>query len=120
MQQSNLNPNQNALNYIALVNQVFEIERKISKLNDSGTISRNIDKIRTLFSEAGLTYHDPIGETYNDTRTDCEAQVLTGGDGQKVITETIKPIVRLSNGGFTRIVQKAIVIVEENSQNKEV
>lgn len=118
MQQSNLNPNQNALNYIALVNQVFEIERKISKLNDSGTISRNIDKIRTLFSEAGLTYHDPIGETYNDTRTDCEAQVLSGGHGQKVITETIKPIIRLSIDGFTRIVQKAIVLVD-NSQNKE-
>lgn len=119
MQQPNMNPKQNALNYIALVNQVFEIERKLSKLNDAGTVPRNIDKIRSLLSEAGLTYHDPTGEIYNDTRTDCEAQVLSEGTGQKVITETIKPIVRLANDGFTRIVQKAIVLVEDNSHNKE-
>lgn len=119
MQKPNMNPKHNDLNYIALVNQVFEIERKISRLSDSGTVSRNLDKIRALFSEAGLTYHDPTGEAYNDTRTDCEAQVLTGGHGQQVITETIKPIIRLSVDGFTRIIQKAIVLVEDKPQNKE-
>jgi len=120
MQQPNLNLKANTLNHIALVNQIFEIERKISKLDNAGTLARNIDKIRSLLSEAGITYHDPTGEIYNDTRTDCEAQVLSEGIGQKVIVETIKPIVRVSIEGFTRIIQKAIVLVEDKPQNKEV
>lgn len=119
MQQPNLKASPNTLNYIALVNQVFEIERKISKLSESSTVSRNIEKIRTLLSEAGITYHDPTGEIYNDTRTDCEAQVLSEGHGKKVIIETIKPIIRLSIDGFTRIIQKAIVLVVDNPESEE-
>ncbi len=116
-------PKLNSMNsrtfYITLMNQIFELERKIGKIKEENSLDRNINKIRSLLSDAGFSYQDPIGEPYNDMRTDCDAQVLSGEEGRQKITETIKPLIRHSNEGFTTIIQKAVVIVEDISKNKE-
>jgi hypothetical protein len=106
----------NPLDYPAIMNQIFEIERKVAKLTEQSTLHRHIAKIKEYFAEFGLTYQDPTGEYYNDTRTDCDAQILAGGSGPLKIIETIKPIVRYSNAGLSRIIQRAVVIAQ--AENK--
>lgn len=113
--------------YLDLVNQVFEIEKKASQIKESNSISRNVNKLKDLMetelfrvrgneSTIGLTYHNPIGENYNDTRTDCEANIAGTSTDNLIIVEVIKPIVfyTYSESGnvIKSIAQKAVVIVK--------
>ena len=60
----------------------------------------------------GFSYRNPLGEAYNETRTDCDASIAGGSAENLVITEVIKPIVWLSlNGQPSSIVQQAVVVV---------
>ena len=60
-----------------------------------------------------LTFHNPMGEHYNETRTDCDASIAGSGTERLMITEVMKPIVWLSVGGGPKhIVQQAVVVVE--------
>lgn len=108
--------------YLDILNQVFEIEKKLSVLQEPNSIQRNINKLKEIM-EHGLTtpgadettgfiYHNPIGEDYNITRTDCEASIAGESTENLQITEVIKPIIRFRNGGANFIVQKAVVIVK--------
>ncbi len=107
---------------ISIINQVFEIEKKVSELQESNSIQRNINKLKEILKneftgftgqeQQGFTYHDPIGEDFDETRTDCEANIAGIGTENLRITEVIKPIIRYSKGDLNLIVQKAIVIVE--------
>ena len=113
--------------YLDLLNQVFEIDKKASALTESNSIQRNVRNMRTWFERdimAGqggqvvvysLTFHNPIGEPYNETRTDCDASIAGSGTEQLMITEVMKPIVWLSVGGAPKhIVQQAVVVVESS------
>ena len=113
--------------YLDLLNQVFEIEKKASALTESNSIQRNVRNMRTWFERDivstqdqygqhmvySLTFHNPIGEPYNETRTDCDASIAGSGTERLMITEVMKPIVWLSVGGGPKhIVQQAVVVVE--------
>jgi hypothetical protein len=104
-----------------LLNQVFEIEKKLERIEESNSISRNVNKLKELFEtelypqSGGFTYYNPIGEEYSETRTDCDASIAGESTENLVIIEVIKPIIRLKQGGFNQIVQKAVVVVQ--SQN---
>jgi hypothetical protein len=106
--------------YLDVLNQVFEIERKTSQLQESNSIGRNINKLKEIFAgifstdsdgEAGLSYDNPIGERYNETRTELEASIAGGSAENLFITEVIKPIIRYRKGGINTIAQKGVVIV---------
>ncbi len=103
---------------LLIVNQLFEIEQKAKKLKEPNSIQRNIDKLKVLFENnisdisIGLVYHNPLGESYNITRTDCEASIAGSSTENLVITEVIKPIIRIKKDNETSIVQRAVVIVE--------
>ena len=103
--------------YLDMLNQVFEIDKKAERLEEHNSISRNVNKLKEMFETelfpngSGLTYYNPIGEPYNETRTDCEASIAGESTDDLVITEVIKPIIRMKSGGFNQIVQKAVVIV---------
>jgi hypothetical protein len=105
--------------YIDLLDQVFEIEKKVDNLSESNSISRNVIRLKEMFEqlepEGGLFYHNPIGELYNETRTDIEANIAGNSADNLVITEVIKPIVRYRKGGITIIARKGIVVVESKS-----
>lgn len=105
--------------YIDLLDQIFEIEKKVEGLSESNSISRNVSRLKEIFeqfeSDGGLFYHNPIGESYNETRTDIEASIAGSSADNLVITEVIKPIVRLRKGGITFIARKGIVVVESIS-----
>lgn len=108
--------------YLDILNQVFEIEKKLSALQEANSIQRNINKLKEIMEHdlvtqgsgdaSGFIYHNPIGEDYNITRTDCEASIAGESTENLQITEVIKPIIRFRNGGANIIVQKAIVVVK--------
>jgi hypothetical protein len=109
--------------YLDILNQVFEIEKKSSIIQESNSIQRNINKLKEIFEEiksplsdetVGLYYHNPLGEDYNENRTDCEASIAGTGTENLIISEVIKPIINCRYGGTNMIVQKGVVIVEES------
>lgn len=99
--------------YLYLINQVFDMERKVERLTEKHSLSRNLDRMKSKFADLGLEISNPMGEPYNETRTDCEANIAGDGTEGLVITDVIKPIVRLRNGDVALIVQKAVVIAEK-------
>ncbi|NID13516.1 hypothetical protein [Fibrivirga algicola] len=112
--------------YLDIINQIFEIEKKLTKVQEPNSIQRNVNKLREILendlsdnggSPIGLMYYNPLGEVYNETRTDCEASIAGSNTDDLVITDVIKPIIRYRQGGMNLIVQKGIVIVESNQKN---
>jgi hypothetical protein len=104
-----------------IVNQIFEIERKVEKLQESNSIQRNVDKLKeilesqitSLFTNAvGFVYENPIGQKYDETRTDCNASIAGESTENLVIVEVIKPIIHFKQNNMTQIVQKAVVVVQ--------
>lgn len=103
--------------YIELLDQIFEIEKKIENINEPNSITRNVNRMKevlmNLTTESGLIYHNPIGEKFNETRTDLEASIAGSSTDNLEITEVIKPIIRFrTNNGTTTIVRKGVVVVE--------
>ena len=101
-----------------VLNQLFEIENKLRNIKEANSIQRNIDKLKNYFeTEAmqdgqGLTFHNPIGEPYNETRSDCEANISGDSRENLQIIEVLKPIIYFKYGNTKTIVQRAVVIVE--------
>jgi hypothetical protein len=108
--------------YLDILNQIFEIEKKAGQIQESNSIARNINRLREIFDNElpnplgtgiGLIYVNPLGEDYNETRTDCEANIAGVSTENLKITEVIKPIIYYRDGGRKGIVQKGVVVVEE-------
>lgn len=104
--------------YLFMLNQLFELEQKIGKIQESNSLQRNIDRLKDFFeTEAlsdgqGLVFHNPIGEKFDETRTDCEATISGTGHINLEIIEVIKPIIYIKYGQTQMIAQKGIVIVQ--------
>lgn len=111
--------------YFELLDQLFEVERKLEKINESNSISRNLTKMKEIFENLlfsntsnpnyGFTYHDPIGESYNETRLDLEASIAGNSSENLVVAEVIKPIIRYKSGSITLIARKGVVVVESKN-----
>ncbi|MCU0431212.1 MAG: hypothetical protein MUF42_14710 [Cytophagaceae bacterium] len=95
---------------LILVNQLSEMEKKMNLKSDS-SLQRSFQRIKTLLSDAGIVYSIPMGEAFNETRTDCEASIAGDSINQLQITEVIKPIVWRKEGSSLSLIQKGIVIV---------
>ena len=96
---------------INIINQVFEIEKKTGA-NSTSNIQRHLDRIKAELAELGYDYHNPVNEKWDETRTDCEANVAGSLKNKMLITEVIKPVVHQKTDGAKKIIQKAIVVVE--------
>lgn len=113
--------------YLDFMNQIFEIEKKATNLKDENSIQRNINKMKGIMEEEffkgtttiGLSFHNPLGETYTDTRTDCEATISGTSVENLEIIEVIKPIIFYSyqenDKTMKVIVQPAVVIVQSKN-----
>ncbi len=97
---------------IKIINQVFEIEKKAADRPEMASLQRNIDRIKTALEEMDLQYHNPAGEKYNETRTDCEANIVGELNNNMIITDVVKPLVFELVNGQPVIIQKAVVLVE--------
>ena len=103
--------------HIFILNQLFELERKLKKGEQPKGLLRHVDRIRRTYEDIGLSYHDPMGESYDETRTDCDATITGESAENLIIQDVIKPIIRLNDQGFQKIVQRAVVIAG-NRQNQ--
>lgn len=113
--------------YLDFMNQIFEIEKKATNLKDENSIQRNINKMKGIMEEEffkgtttiGLSFHNPLGETYTDTRTDCEATISGTSVENLEIIEVIKPIIfydyQENDKTMKVIVQPAVVIVQSKN-----
>jgi len=112
--------------YLDFMNQIFEIEKKAVNLKEDNSIQRNLNKMKGILedeffrsSAIGLTYHNPLGENYSETRTDCEATIAGTEIENLEITEVIKPIIFCSYQENEKklkvIVQPAVVIVQSKN-----
>ena len=110
--------------YLDFMNQIFEIEKKATNLKEENSIQRNINKMKGIMEEEffkgtttiGLSFHNPLGESYTDTRTDCEATISGTSVENLEIIEVIKPIIfyayQENDKTLNVIVQPAVVIVQ--------
>ena len=102
------------------LNQLCEIEHKVIKLGSPAGIERNIAKMKDAFAELGLVYENPMGQAFQETRSDLDATITGNGTDSLVVVEVIKPIVRLvvrdGSGEFSKIVQKGVVLVESRKE----
>jgi len=123
---SNINILKTLKPHLFLLNQIFEMEQKLSKIEEQNSINRNIERLKQHFETdafeenvefqafkiSGLYYYNPIGERYNETRLDCEATISGVGHENLKIVDVIKPIIYAKTGNAQLVIQKAIVIVE--------
>lgn len=100
-------------NYLQLINQIAEIQQKIKQENLESKFDRNFNRIFSIIEEEGYICRYPLGEKYDETRTDCDA-TITGNMGKEmIISQVIKPVIYKKTDEGATLVQKAIVIVEK-------
>lgn len=100
------------INPVYLINQLFEMQSRMKDTGVAQQFERNFNRLFSLFEDDGFLIQDPTGETYTESRTDCEASI-TGRAGSKMkITKTIKPVIYQRKEGSMQLLQKAIVIAE--------
>jgi len=116
--------------FLTVLNQLYELERKVKRHDDPTGLSRHVGKIRDAFYEEGfpngdhsctrLAYEDPMGQPFNETRTDLDATIAGSGTEDLVVVEVIKPIIRvIVSGGAcdsSTIVQQGVVVVESRKE----
>jgi hypothetical protein len=120
---------------LTVMNQLYQIEKKLTKIPEASDLRRNIDRMKDAFAEEGLpvfdagggayhvylTYENPMGQVFKETRTDLEATIAGSSTDNLVVAEVIKPIIRATlkgdEAGFSKIIQKGIVIVESQKEN---
>ncbi len=99
-------------NLVKLVNQFFEIKSKIADMDKESMFERNFNRVNNIFEEENFVIHDPTGESYSESRTDCEANIVGRIANKMRITKTLKPIIYQKNETGLHLIQKAVVIVE--------
>lgn len=97
---------------LTALNQIYEVERKLTLHGDPGNALRNVEKLKDSIAGEGLFYEDPMGQPFKETRTDLEASISGVGVENLVVVEVMKPIIRYGNKDYSRVVQKGIVIVQ--------
>jgi hypothetical protein len=95
---------------IRILNQFFELEKKVEKLPEAGSLYRNLKRIKSGFEEMGFHTHIPLGENYTETRTDCVATIAGELSPNLIIIEVIKPIIYQDQAGIKQIIQQGVVI----------
>jgi hypothetical protein len=101
---------------LVVLNSVYEIERKLEVHGDPGHAKRNVDRIKEEFEKQSLVIEDPLGQPFKETRTDLEATIVGSGTENLVVTEVIKPVIRIVSGPVSRVVQKGIVVVQSSEE----
>lgn len=98
-----------------VLNNLCDIERKLSIHGDPGNAKRNVDRIKETLEAEKLYYEDPMGQVFSETRTDLEASITGTKTENLYVVEVIKPIIRIGDRQFSRVVQKGIVVVESKT-----
>lgn len=93
----------------AIINQLFEIEKKATE-NNLDLFERNLNRIQHELEELGYKIINPIGNEYDERDASIEANILN--PNAKKITKVLKPVIyKMQNDNYI-LLQKGIVIVE--------
>ena len=104
---------------LLLLNNVYEIERKLSLHGDPGNAKRNIEKIKdALFARDCFTRTHSVKRS-RKRGTDLEATISGESVENLVVVEVIKPIIRWGGQELSRVVQKGIVVVQASTEEKK-
>ena len=98
-----------------VLNTLCDIERKLALSGDPLNVRRNVERIKEAFEDQQIFYEDPMGQDFNETRSDLEASITGAGTESLKVVEVIKPIVRYGKKDLSRVVQKGIVVVESKA-----
>jgi len=98
--------------YCNILNQIHSIRNVVNKTDLHTSLQRKFDRIKDNFETLNIYVHDPISESYDDTRIDCEASIAGENLENLAIVEVIKPIIYFKESDSNLILQKAVVIVE--------
>jgi hypothetical protein len=101
---------------INLINQVFEIEQKLARIDDTLRLGRNTDRMKHELQLLGFTFSDPTGQHFDESRTDCDANILGELSESMYISKVLKPVVYYESEGLKTVVQRAVAIVEPEKQ----
>lgn len=101
---------------LQVLNNLSDIERKLAAGGDPLNARRNVERIKDAFADQQIFYEDPMGQDFNETRTDLEASITGVGTENLKVVEVIKPIVRCGTKDLSRVVQKGIVVVESKAE----
>lgn len=101
---------------LTVLNQLYELESKLKRQAEPGSLQRNITKMKDALEEMGLFYEDPMGQPFKETRTDLEATISGSNTEELVVVEVIKPIIRHGPRSYSRVIQKGIVVVESQTK----
>lgn len=100
---------------LRLINQLFEAEKKAARLDGASGLQKNLERMRGALEEMDLVIVNPLGEAYNESRTDCECSIAGDASKPLFITDVLKPAVYESIGGSRTLAQKAVVIAGNRS-----
>ena len=100
-------------NIIQIINQLSEIKQKIVSENLEKKFERNFNRIFSALEDDGFICKNPLGEKYNETRTDCEASIVGEASENMLITQVLKPLIYKKSNDEVSLIQKAVVIVEK-------
>lgn len=104
---------------LTLLNNLYEVERKLSLQNDSNNACRNVEKMKETLREQGLFYEDPMGQPFVETRTDLDATISGTCVENLIVVDVIKPIIRAGEATYSRVVQKGIVVLQSRDNGSE-
>jgi len=92
-----------------IINQLFEIEKKVSDHN-LDMLERNLTRIFHQLDEMGYQVVNPIGKRYDERDASVEANILN--PNAQIITRVLKPVIYTTENGTYTLLQKGVVIVE--------
>lgn len=97
---------------MVVLNQVFDIEKRLASIDDRDKLSRPLEKIKTAFDSDEMQFliDDPIAQKYDITRTDVETTIVGNSHDNLKIIEVFKPIIKITSNGVSRVIQKGVVI----------
>jgi hypothetical protein len=93
----------------AIINQLFEIERKATEQNID-IFERNFNRIQHELTEMGYKIVNPIGTIYDERDASIDANLLNYN--AKKISKVLKPVIYKMGNDSYELVQKGVVIVE--------
>ena len=92
-----------------IINQLFEIEKKVSDHN-LDMLERNLTRIFHQLEEMGYQIVNPIGKRYDERDASVEANILN--PNAEIITRVLKPVIYTTENGQYTLLHKGVVIVE--------
>lgn len=98
--------------YCSIINNIHALAQRMQSPEQERAIKRRLDRIVSDFEQLGIKYLNPIGESYDETRLDCEASIASDNLSNLKIAEVVKPIIYADTGAGYSIIQRGVVIVK--------